>query len=112
MERGLRIAYIDFTGADGHTASGVFSIDARNNPTPTHGGYLGPECSVPDDERHAIALALDKEDHSMLAITSDSLMAIDTVKRLAQGGTPRSDLEARIQSLLLRLHRDVGILRV
>jgi len=112
MEGGWRIAYIDGTEADGHTASGVFSIDVRNNPTAPYGGYLGPECSVPDAERHAIALALDKEDHSMLAIASDSLTAIDTVKRVAQGGTPRSDIEAHIQSLLLRPHGDVGILWV
>jgi len=47
----------------------VFSTDERGNLDNTYGWFLGPSVSVAEAERMAISQALEKKDHSMLAIS-------------------------------------------
>ena len=110
-DRGWRMAYTDGSGAEGARASGVYSEGVSGTPTRGYGSHLGTggATTVADAERLAIALALEQEHPAQpLAILSDSMAAISTLRNLAKGNPPRSGIEGRMKQAL-EGEREVGV---
>ena len=102
------MAYTDGSKAEGLAAEGVFSEGPCGSRPNSYGDYLGDTASIADAERLAMTLAMEREP-GMLAILSDSKAAIATAHRLANGATPRSDIERRMKDCLTAGEREIGV---
>ena len=98
-EEGPRIGYGDGTGRKGLAASGVYSEDAKGNPSSEYGTYLGDLATVADAERTAIMLVLENEGSSTLAVAFDSQAAIASVPVKGGPRDPESRYALKILSL-------------
>ena len=100
-DRGWRVAYTDGSGAEATHAAGVSSEGPCGWAGKTYGEFLGEEASVADSERLGITLALEREHtEQLLVLASDSKAAIATLRLLARGAPPRSDVEVRQKNAL------------
>ena len=83
MHERWRIAYADGTGRESNAAAEIFCQDKFNQDT-SYGQYGDKNCTVVDSERLVIALALEKEDRQMVALSLDSMAAVRTIRNLAE----------------------------
>jgi len=111
MEEGWRFCYTDGTGLGGQAASGVYSENHLVNPPDTHGGFLGDLASVADAERHAVSLALKREDADMLyKVLIDSQTALRNALNISRGAPPCSHLDTTLKrALIQRRDKDTAI---
>ena len=104
-EEGWTTCYTDGSGLD-EKASGAFT---RNSHTGLHENksgtrYLGTRATHHDGELSGIAQALEESrEVNLLAILTDSKLAISTIRKLNSGeAPPRSEIEARISGELCK----------
>ena len=112
LDQGWRTAYSDGSGRGNHHAAASHSTSRREEqPTTTHTRYLGTLATVADAELEGLALSLKaNRGIDMLLLLTDSMAACNTVKNLAKGAPPRSQIEIDIaEELAQRRELDTGI---
>ncbi|KAF8418328.1 hypothetical protein EV426DRAFT_577662 [Tirmania nivea] len=113
LDKGWRVAYTDGSKLGEAGTSAVFYTEGPSGTRESRGGaFLGPWSTVADAERLGMALALEaNKGKGMVAIASDSLAAISTMHRLAEGGPPRSGIESRLKEAITDPDREISLLR-